>query len=41
MAFSNKVKERFPDAFVIGVKEGQIIPLSQALKESRQNSHNN
>jgi N-acetylmuramoyl-L-alanine amidase len=28
-----KVKSRFPDAFVIAVKDGKIIPLDQALKE--------
>ena len=37
MNMSSKIKERFPDAFIIGVKDGQIIPLNQALKESQQN----
>jgi N-acetylmuramoyl-L-alanine amidase len=33
---SKQIKEIFPDAFVIAVKENQIIPLDQALKESQQ-----
>lgn len=31
---SSKIKERFPDAFIIGVKDGKIIPLNQALQET-------
>jgi N-acetylmuramoyl-L-alanine amidase len=34
--YSKQIKERFPDAFIIAVKEGEIIPLHQALKESQQ-----
>lgn len=41
MTFSSQVRERFPDAFIIGVKEGEIIPLNQALRESQQTIHNN
>ncbi len=32
--YSKSIKERFPDAFIIAVKEDKIIPLDQALKES-------
>lgn len=32
--FSKQIKEKFPDAFIIAVKEDKIIPLDQALKES-------
>lgn len=32
--YSKQIKERFPDAFIIAVKEDKIIPLDQALKES-------
>ena len=35
LAFSKQVKEKFPDAFIIAVKENKIIPLDQALKESQ------
>ncbi|MBN1157973.1 MAG: N-acetylmuramoyl-L-alanine amidase [Bacteroidales bacterium] len=41
MAYSNKIRERFPDAFIIGIKDGAIIPLSQALSESQQNIRKN
>jgi N-acetylmuramoyl-L-alanine amidase len=37
IAFSRQVKERFPDAFIIAVKDNKIIPLDQALKESTNN----
>jgi N-acetylmuramoyl-L-alanine amidase len=36
LAYSKQVKEKFPDAFVIAVKDNKIIPLDQALKESQQ-----
>ena len=36
LAYSRQVKERFPDAFVIAVKDNKIIPLDQALRESQQ-----
>jgi N-acetylmuramoyl-L-alanine amidase len=39
--FSKQIKERFPDAFVIAVKENKIIPLDQALKESQLSNTNN
>jgi N-acetylmuramoyl-L-alanine amidase len=32
--YSRKIKERFPDAFVIAVKDNKIIPLDQAIKET-------
>ncbi len=32
--YSKQIKERFPDAFIIAVKDDKIIPLDQALKES-------
>ncbi len=35
--YSKSVKPRFPDAFVIAVKEDKIIPLSKALKELKNN----
>ncbi|UCH14737.1 MAG: N-acetylmuramoyl-L-alanine amidase [Bacteroidales bacterium] len=35
--YSKSVKTRFPDAFVIAVKEDKIIPLSKALKEFKNN----
>ncbi len=33
IAYNKKVREKFPDAFVIAVRENEIIPLQQALKE--------
>ncbi len=41
MNFSSEVRQRFPDAFIIGIKDGEIIPLSQALRETQQHIHNN
>ena len=35
--YSKQIKERFPDAFIIAVKDNNIIPLDQALKESTKN----
>lgn len=35
--FSKQIKEKFPDAFVIAVKDNKIIPLDQALKETATN----
>jgi N-acetylmuramoyl-L-alanine amidase len=41
IAYSKQIKEKFPDAFIVAVKENKIIPLDQALKESQQvNSKN-
>jgi N-acetylmuramoyl-L-alanine amidase len=37
---SKQIKELFPDAFVIAVKENKIIPLDQALKESQLTTNN-
>jgi len=31
--YSRDIKEKFPDAFIIAVKQDTIIPLDQALKE--------
>ena len=36
LPYSKQVKERFPDAFIIAVKEYEIIPLDQALQETQQ-----
>jgi N-acetylmuramoyl-L-alanine amidase len=41
IAYSREIKEQFPDAFIIAVKNGEIIPLDQALKESQQITSNN
>jgi len=35
ITYSKQIKEKFPDAFIIAVKENKIIPLDQALKESQ------
>ncbi len=35
--YSKWVKNRFPDAFIIAVKNDKIIPLSKALKELKSN----
>lgn len=40
MAFSSEVRQRFPDAFIISIKDGEIIPLNQALRETQQYIHN-
>jgi|WetSurMetagenome_2_1015567.scaffolds.fasta_scaffold101830_2 N-acetylmuramoyl-L-alanine amidase len=39
--YSKQIKERFPDAFIIAVKESGIIPLDQALQETQQKTSNN
>ncbi len=41
VALSRKMQKMFPGAFVIAVKEGQIIPLEQALKEVNNTVKNN
>jgi N-acetylmuramoyl-L-alanine amidase len=41
ITYSKQIKERFPDAFIIAVKEDKVIPLDQALKESQQYNPNN
>jgi len=33
--FSKQIRERFPDAFIIAVKESGLIPLDQALQETQ------
>jgi N-acetylmuramoyl-L-alanine amidase len=33
--YSKWVKNRYPDAFIVAVSEGKIVPLVQALKETR------
>lgn len=37
IVYSKQIKERFPDAFIIAVKDDKIIPLDQALKETNKN----
>jgi N-acetylmuramoyl-L-alanine amidase len=41
LRYSKQVKEKIPDAFIIAVKEGKIIPLEQALKEAQPQTTNN
>lgn len=41
VALSRQMQKMFPGAFVIAVKEGQIIPLEQALKEVNNTAKNN
>jgi N-acetylmuramoyl-L-alanine amidase len=38
--YSKRIKERFPDAFIIAVKDSGIIPLDQALQETQQKTTN-
>ena len=33
LAYQNSVREQFRDAFMVAVKDGKIIPMSEALKE--------
>ncbi len=33
--FSKQIRDRFPDAFIIAVKESGVIPLDQALQETQ------
>jgi len=40
ITFSKKIKEKFPDAFIIAVKDSVVIPLDQALQESQQKNSN-
>jgi N-acetylmuramoyl-L-alanine amidase len=40
IAYSKQVKERFPDAFIIAVKDSGIIPLDQALQETQEKTSN-
>ena len=40
ISYSKQVKERFPDAFIIAVKNRDIIPLDEALQESQQKNTN-
>jgi N-acetylmuramoyl-L-alanine amidase len=40
ITFSKKIKEKFPDAFIIAVKDSVVIPLDQALQESAQKNSN-
>ncbi len=35
--YSKSVKDRYPDAFIIAVKNGKIIPVAQALEELTNN----
>jgi N-acetylmuramoyl-L-alanine amidase len=41
LAYSRQVKERFPDAFIIAVKNNKIIPLDQALRETQMTNSKN
>ncbi len=38
--YSRKIKEKFPDAFIIAVKDTAVIPLDQALQETQQKNSN-
>jgi len=40
ISYSKQIKERFPDAFIIAVKNMNIIPLDQALQETQQKNTN-
>jgi len=40
ISYSKQVKEHFPDAFIIAVKNREIIPLDQALQETQQKNTN-
>lgn len=40
ISYSKQIKERFPDAFIIAVKNTDIIPLDQALQETQQKNTN-
>ncbi len=40
ISYSKQVKERFPDAFIIAVKNTDIIPLEQALQETQHKNTN-
>ncbi len=40
ISYSKQVKERFPDAFIIAVKNRDIIPLDEALQEIQQKNTN-
>jgi N-acetylmuramoyl-L-alanine amidase len=40
ISYSKQVKERFPDAFIIAVKNLDIIPLDEALQETQQKNTN-
>jgi N-acetylmuramoyl-L-alanine amidase len=40
ISYSKQVKERFPDAFIIAVKNLDIIPLDEALQETQQKKTN-
>lgn len=37
LEYSKKVKTDYPDAFIIAVRNGEIIPLSEAIKQSKLN----
>jgi len=38
--YSRKIKEKFPDAFIVAVKDTAMIPLDQALQETQQKNSN-
>ena len=33
----NRIKKDFPDAFIIAIKKGKIIPLSEVIKNENKN----
>ncbi len=35
LSYRKKIESLYPDAFIIAVKENKILPLQQALKETR------
>lgn len=35
LKYKNQIKEKFPQAFIIAVKENQVIPLQEALNQKR------
>jgi N-acetylmuramoyl-L-alanine amidase len=39
ISYSKHIKERFPDAFIIAVRNSDIIPLDKALQETQKNTN--
>lgn len=37
LILKEKIKEKFPDAFVIAIKSGEKIPLNEAIQQSKGN----
>ncbi len=40
VAFSRQVKAQIPDAFIVGVRDGMLIPLEQALRDNNNTRSN-